>query len=318
MEPEVIITPDMTPAEIAAMQNPGGHGDQGDNTNADDTAGGEAQNPAHTPVPPAPVAGNANASMEGRVTAAMRDADEARRKAELLEQNNQFLTRRAEETADEARKLRERADAAEAERTKLQRQIAQAQVPKLGQADIDKLVEEHGEYGAKPFIDMKNQMLEMSHRHQTELDNLKDTTSSLPKQVEAEFGKQKANAQASAFNTALMDPTSGVPNLGTLLKDQTFVTALQKDPWGKLQPFNAALASNDISAVATIKAIVEGVTGKQGHGGVDSGTSGAGQRSSINTGVGGRDALITEWNGMLDRGESVAAQAFAKQHKLMD
>jgi hypothetical protein len=317
MGSEVIITPDMTPEEIASLQNPGGVEDQGVSTNTDNSAGSGEHKPQQTPEPS--VADNATSSMEGRVTAAMREATDAKNRAELLEQNNQFLTQRAAETAAEAKALRERADAAEAERTKLQRQIAQAQAPKLSQDEVNKLVEEHGDHGAKPFIEMKNQMLEMSHRHQLELENLKDSTSSLPKQIEAEFGKQQAGVKASAFNAALMDPETGVPSLGTLLKDQTFVSALQKDPWGKLQPFNAALASNDISAVATIKAIVEGVTGKSvSSGGADPGTSGAGKQSFTSGGPQSRDSLIMDWNSMLDRGEIVQAQAFAKQHKLMD
>jgi hypothetical protein len=320
---EIIITPDMTPEEVAAMQNPSG-GDDSDQGQpalgqlAGDASGTQGGNPQPQAIQPA---GNAAASMEGRVSAAQREAEDAKQRAQLFEQNNAFLTRRAEETATEAAALRAKADAAQAEVSKLQRQIAQTTAPKLSNEEVQKLVDEHGEYGAKPFIEMKTQMLEMNHRHQFEMSEFKEKTVDLPKQIATALGDREATAKASAFNAALMDPTNGVPNLGVLLKDQTFVTAMQKDPWGKLQPFNAALASNDISAIATIKSIVSSVTGGQQQTmGADPGN--AGMRSQNMANLNGqqtnRDNLLTEWNGMLDRGETVAAMAFAKTHKLMD
>lgn len=318
---DVIITPDMTPEEIAAMQNPGAELDDSNLGRQPQTQQGDNTSSGAATPNQVPSGDNRDGSMEGRVAAAMRESEESKRRADLLEQNNQFLTQRAADIAEEAKQLRTRAEAADAERANLARKIEQANSPKLSQAEVDKLVEEHGEYGAKPFISMQNQMLEMGHRHKLELDSLKDSTANLPKQIDTALGKQQDSAKAAAFNAALMDAANGVPELGTLLKDPDFVKTLQSDPWGKLQPFNAALASNDILAVSSIKKIVaEFKAGGKSEVAGDPGTSGAG-RSAPQGGSGDasdRDSLITEWNGMLDRGEIVKAQAFASKHKLMD
>jgi hypothetical protein len=317
MNPEIVITPDMTPEEIAAVQNPGGD-DGSSYTLPAPTASAQAPAPAASPAEPA---SNAQASMEGRLAAATREAEEARTRASLLEQNNQFLQQRQSETAAEAAALREKADKAEADRKALESKMARATAPTVDQATVDRLVEEHGEHGAKPFISMENRMLAMRHEHSLDLASLKEATTSMPKQIETALGVQQANAASSAFNAALMDPTSGVPNLGTLLKDPTFVSKMQADPWGAMNPFNAALASNDKGSIPTIRAIVERITGVKAPAAADPGTNG-GRSSPAAPGSGGdgsdRDALITQWNGMLDRGEIVAAQAFSSKHKLMD
>lgn len=314
MTTEVIITPDMTPDEIAALQNPG-YEDPNEG-NATDSA------PAPAPAPAAPASApdNAQLSMEGRVNAATRSADDATRRAELLEQNNEFLSRKAAEAAADAAKLREQAATAEAARKTLEDKMARASAPTLGQEQIARLVDEHGEHGAKPFIEMRNSMLAMEHTHKLELDSLKEATTSMPKQIQAALGQQQANAASSAFNAALMDATIGIPNLGVLLKDPMFVSKMQADPWGAMNPFNAALASNDKSSIPTIKAIVERITGVKTPMGADPGNGG--QRSTMSNGGGGdatdRDTLVNQWNGMLDRGEFAQAQAFSSKHKLME
>lgn len=312
MTTEVIITPDMTPEEIAALQNPGYEDPNEENASA----------PAPAPAPAASASApdNAQLSMEGRVNAATRSADDATRRAELLEQNNEFLSRKAAEAAADAAKLREQAATAEAARKTLEDKMARASAPTLSQEQVAKLVDEHGEYGAKPFIEMRNSMLAMEHTHKLELDSLKEATTSMPKQIQAALGQQQANAASSAFNAALMDATIGVPNLGVLLKDPMFVSKMQADPWGAMNPFNAALASNDKSSIPTIKAIVERITGVKTPVGADPGNGG--QRSTTPNAWGGdatdRDTLVNQWNGMLDRGEFAQAQAFSSKHKLME
>jgi hypothetical protein len=324
MDSEVVITPDMTPEEVAALQNPGGYQGNDDNNDGqqsndqqqeyssdNSTANADSQQSADD---------NRRSTQDGRIAANDRLVADAKRRAELLEQNNEFLNRRQQENEARIKELNDQVAAANAERDKLSRTIAQATVPTISDEERAALIDEHGERGAKPFIEMRNQMLSMEHKHKIELEGIKATTTDLPKQIDEAFGKQQANSRASAFNAALMDDKTGVPDLGALLKDQKFVDHLRGDQWGKLSPFNAALASNDVDAVKTIRKLVDEFKGVDTTASFDSGTSGAGSRQSAGGGSSSsnRDSLIDQWNGMLDRGEIVQAQKFATQHKLMD
>jgi hypothetical protein len=324
MGPEVVITPDMTPEEIAALQNPGGYQSDDDNNNDGQQSGGQHQgdgsddDAANAGSQP-PSDDNHRATQEGRVAAVAKVAEDSRRRAELLEQNNEFLRTKQSENELRIKELNDQVTSANAERERLARTIAQATVPTISAEEKASLIDEHGERGAKPFIDMRNNMLSMEHNHKLELDSLKATATNLPKQIDEAFGKQQQNTRAAAFNTALMDDKTGIPDLGTLLKDQKFVDHLRGDQWGKLTPFNAALASNDVGAVATIKRLVDEFRGADTPASFDSGTGGTGRKQTNSGGdSSNRDTLIDQWNGMLDRGEIVQAQKFASQHKLMD
>jgi hypothetical protein len=324
MDQEIVITPDMSPEEIAALQNPGGYqsdddnnaGQQSDEQQQDGSSDDDAANAGSQQS----TDDNQRQTQEGRIAAKDRLAADAKRRAELLEQNNEFLRTKQSENELRIKELNDQVTAANAERDRLSRTIAQATVPTISTEEKAALIEEHGERGAKPFIDMRNQMLSMEHNHKIELQGLKDTTTNLPKQIDEAFGKQQANSRAAAFNEALMDGKTGVPDLGALLKDQKFVEHLRGDQWGKLTPFNAALASNDVAAVKVIRKLVDEFKGTDNSASFDSGTSGTGGRQASGGGSNttNREALIDQWNGMLDRGEIVAAQKFASQHKLMD
>ena len=318
MPPELDLSPDLTPEEIAAMQNPGGQ--QGSAPQNDDAAAAALQAAADAAAQNAgdnQQASGIDATTQGRIDAAERRANEALARASMLEQNNKFLEGKAADAATRAETARTEAEANKAQAKKLQDQIALSNAPKINQATRDALVELHGEAGAKPLIEMEERFLAQSHMHALQIEDLKAQNAGVSAMVQGEFDKRSVTDKAAAFNSALMDSATGVPNLKGILDDPKFIAYLQSDTYGKLVPFNEALKSNDPAAVATIRAITTGFAPAQGgNGGVDAGSSGTGARGAATGQTLNREQAVTEWNRLLDAGQVDEATAFSKKHGL--
>jgi hypothetical protein len=320
MDPTLEITPDMTPEEIDAIQNPGGGS----------TLPEPIQDPApHHPaddqslvVNPGPNDSSVSAdpSMTGRMTAAEQRASEALTRANMLEQNNRFLEQRAADAAAAAEAAKAEAQKHREEAQRLQEQISQATAPKLADERRQHLIDLHGESGAQPLIDLEERLLATEAKYTRIIDDLKKNSGSLPDLVSKELDKRNTASAASAFNEALMTESTGIPDLPTLVKDARFTEFLRADPYGLLATYNSAIQSNDVKAIPVLKGIVDKYRGNPSSG-VDSGTGGRGGNGGSSRGTGTvatQEQAVTEWNRLLDAGDFESAQAHAKKHKLHD